>query len=293
MAARMYFLPLPELGVIIYPLPDLPQHARWADPVDDQGRPCLLIAPRRHPEPVMVEAGHETASLTFSRRAPGPILSYQLSDPDLASVRFPLELTIDGHAELDEDDGYRYTAVRGEGELEHHVVDVSAYRPWPIASAALAEPRPEPPAGATWTAASTWARLFGIPAHDHVLPGYLSGFHAAVRTALAAHPNRATGWLSRDLRVETGMAKRVEFVFAHEDGLTYPVKQGRRKLQRAATETIHVDLQVGPDTVPGHDLAHAISEWDRRLAEVLEQLPEPSVVCSACRGLGFRRSGKA
>lgn len=281
-------------GVTIYPIAGLERH--WTDPIDDQGRPCPMDRKSYGDEPALVQVEGLTETLTFHREIPGPILDYELGDLDLVSVRYPAQLSVEQWKELDsagDENAYRYRARRGVGTVEQHVVSVADLRPWPIAPDEIPDRPDLPESAGSWTPGRAWALLFGIPTHDHIVPGYLSGFHKAARAAIDAHPNRARSWLGSEIRIERDIAGNVEFAFTHEDGLEQSVGKGRRKTKRPAFKSVRVNVRIGPDLVGGATLADAIVAWHARLAEVLEQLPDPAVICSHCRGAGFIRKGNA
>lgn len=281
-----YHLTLPD-GSTIYHVPHL-DHG-WGRPTDDHGRDCDWRQGTGWKDTGVVHTPEATTSVTFYRDVAGPVLDYTLADPDLASVRWPLTIDPDTYAGLDEDDQVRYRARRADATAESQVIDLTASRPWPIDPDDIT-PRPTPPDGARWHPASAWALVFGIPTHDHLVPGYLTGFHTAARTLLDAQPHRASSWLASGIRIENGKAKDIEFRFLHADGLTHTVKQGRRRMKRPTHESIRVTFDIGPDAVGGATMADAIIAWESRLADLLAQVPEPSLVCATCRGLGFVRT---
>lgn len=278
-----------------YPLPD---DAPRGEATDDQGRPCEVVEfaggyPRRR----VLVCPERTTSATFTVKVPGTVVLYALRDPDEASVKYPAAITPEQYEAFDDEHEdsprYRYAPQRDEPTTTTETIDLSKYAPWPDDR----EPteRPELPEGARWEPAEMWAETLGIPSHDHLIPGRLVGFHAAAAAAIDALPGLVRGGLlSRPTRIERdakggGYAKGCEFRFFHEDGLTREVKQGRRKMQQPAWQTVRVDLYVGPDSVPGGSLPDAISNWQERMAQVLAQAPEPGVVCANCRGVGFVR----
>ena len=288
----MHYLTLPD-GSVAYGLPgDVVQRHWWtsATITDDHGRRAEVLAvPRNTSTPAVVACAGPATSLTFTTTTPGPVIAYRLTDPRRESAALPLALIPEDLAELPEDDRFHYSADRAEPTTTTEVVRLDSHRPWPIAPDAIT-PRPELPAGATWSPATVWAAVFGLPSHDHLVPGHLTGFHAAALALITSHPHYLpAGFLGSAPRIEAGVAKRCEFTFHHADGLTRPVKQGRRLQQRPARETIHVDVRVGLDLVGGATLDDAIVNWTARLADVAAQLPMPGLVCAACRGLGFVR----
>lgn len=275
-------------GQHAYGLPEIDR--TWKDPTDDGGAPCTYVPSAMGGKRAAVITDGPATGVTFHRTTPGPVTGYRLDDPALESKRYPLEITVAQRDEMDGDDNrYNYMAVRGPGTPETLHIDLTGHQPWPT-DATDATPRPEVPSGRHWVPATAWAAAFGIPTHDHLIPGHLTGFHAAAAEAIAAHPNKSTSWLGSKVRIERDAAKDVEFVFRREDGLTREVKDGRRKTQRPVLESLRVTIHVGPDEVGGATLADALIAWDARMAEVLAQTPSPSVVCASCRGLGFKRT---
>lgn len=246
---------------------------------------------------VVTIAGPPVDEILFEQPRQGPVLDYELTDLDLVSVRYPAQLTVDQWNALDADEDenrYKYRARRAEAAPVLHRIDVTGYQPWPLELDEVTE-RPRAPIGATWSPASAWAQLFGLPSHDHLVPGFLTGFHQAAAAMLQNHPNIDRGWLSEP-RVEKrarGAVVKASYVFAHEDGLSHQVKAGRRKTARPARETVRVEIELGIDAVGGPTMLDAITAWKERMAAVAAQVPEPGVVCSRCRGAGFLRPKQA
>lgn len=286
MPPRLFALALPG-PVTVYGLPaDLED--RWASPVDDQGRPAVLTR-TGHRKPATVTVEGTAAAVTFTRPALGPVLDYRLADPSEASPRWPLAYSTDEWANLSDDDQDHYRARRADVPPETLTVDLTAHVPWPLTPDDAEATPPTLPEGARWQPATAWADLFGMPSHDHLVPGYLSGFHKAAELAIAEHPNHLPDRWPSSFRVERGVAKRVAFTFTHEDNLPAESKPRRRRLGATPLlrQTVHVDLQIGDDHVAGTSLADALAKWHRRLADVYRQTPDAGHVCARCRGVGF------
>ncbi len=264
----------------------------WADPVDNEGRPCRVVdgGYRSTNKPLFVVADDVVDSITFSRITPGPITGYELTDPTTESVRWPLRLSVEAWGALDDDSQDLYRVTRDPGEVVTLTVEVAGHQPWPIDAA---RDRIALPEGARWVPSTQWMDAFGFVAHDHLIPGALVGFHGAVAAHLRSHPNYSDGGglVRSDIRFDrNGTANPwadVSFRFTHEDGLTERVKGDRRRLNRAAFQTVRVRITPGQDAVYGEDMEDAIERWNSRLAAVMGQVPRPSVVCSHCRGVGF------
>lgn len=256
------------------------EHA-WSDPITDSGASCAISGTGKQRT---VIAPHRTDTITFRRSTPGPILDYALDDPAEASERWPLTLDAGAYDALGDEGRYHYHPRRGDSRDEAVVVDVSGTVPWPTDGAAA---RPVLPEGARWTPAAAWIAHFGFPTHDHLIPGHLSGIHAAAQRLIESQPNYVPILAGSSPRIERDVVKRVSFRFMYEDGRTTTEKVGRRTYQRPTWQTVHVDITVGPDMVGGDTMDEAIVAWQARLDDIAAQFPRPALVCAACSGVGF------
>lgn len=279
----MFFLTIG--GLYVYSLGNLDRS--FKDVVDQDNLPVDLHD-HGYGKPMTVTSDHPLTSVTALRLRRGEITGYTLCDPAEESAKWPLNLTREQWDAIDDEDGH-YRAIFADAEPEAIVIDLSSHQPWPLDGDAE---RPTLPDGASWLPATTWTDLFGMPSHDHLIPGSLTGFHGAAITLVREHPSFLPPSFPSEPRIEKGIWGHAEFTFFHSDGLSTTVKQGRRKMKRPLRETIRVDLTIGADQVPGSSLADAIDRWNERLAAVAAQLLEPSLVCATCRGLGFVRPTK-
>lgn len=256
---------------------------------DQNGRDVEWLDRRGYlskPATMCILAPREVSSFTLSRPRTGPIDHWVLDEPDMESVRFPATLDLEAgqalRSSLDECESFPYRPVYAEGTSESVTIDVTDSTPWPTEGG----PRPDLPEGAQWLPAYAWASVFGIPTHDHVIPGRLTGFHAAALALLAAHPNAISRFSGR-IRMSDKTKAKVAFQFRYADGRTSTVGKGRRAKKQPAFQTIDVDVEVGPDEIHASNLDEALLVWGRRLDAVRDQIPEPSEVCSTCSGSGL------
>lgn len=222
----------------------------------------------------------EAATVTITRPGFPVVTGYRLTDPDTASIRFPMTLTAAEYSSLrdGDDEGdpvtglYDRVTVPGEPRVEQFG------GPWLRLDG-------EPPTadGRTWTAKLPFDLAYRSE-YLHLFPGYMSGFRDAMCAAVKAMP-------------------RVQFCFDKDSGLDVTVTvpfspprtraagRGRRKVSVPEMATRHLHFTV-PYRIDGPDRAAAAAEWDRLAAELAAEVEAATVTaCGHCDGHGYVISG--
>lgn len=223
----------------------------------------------------------EATSVTITRPGYPVLTGYRLADPDTASVRFPLTLTVAEYESLrdDEDDApvtglYDRVTVPGEPRVEEFA------GPW-----VRLDGEPVPQDGRTWA-----ARLpFELSQHReylHLFAGHMGGFRAAMTEAVKAMPR---------VRYchDTGGGLDVTVEVAYSPPRTRQAALGHRRRKVAVPDlaTRHLHFTV-PEQVPGENRAQAAAEWDRLAAELRAEVESATVAaCAHCDGRGYVISG--
>lgn len=232
----------------------------------------------------------EDAVLAVVRQKSGTVTCYRLDDPDLASARYPLEVSeeeYDRRRNLDDDERMfeLYTAVREPGEA----VSEEIAGPW-----LRLDGEPPPQDGRAWTA-SLPAELWQRPEYLHLFPGYMTGFRDRMEQVIRSLPgvrfclknDRGTGL---DVTIEVPFDKpQAEYRPAlNRDGSKSRSRRGRT-VPVTATRRLALDV---PYRIDAASRAAAVAEWERREASIRAAVADASVAaCSACMGHGYVISG--
>lgn len=238
-------------------------------------------------------AAREAAVITVTRPAHPVTIGHRLADPDTASVRYPLTLTVaeyEQRREIEDDERIfaLYDRVTEPGDPS--VEEISG--PWLRLDGA-----PPPADGRTWHAALP-AELTEHPEYLHLFPGYLGGFRARVTKTVERMPRVRYSFDGASHGRGAVIEVTVEVPFdkpltRYEPARNQDGSRSRSRKGRTVTETATRSLVFpAPDRVAAVNRAAAAAKWDEWEAEIVQAVTEASVAaCSHCRGTGHVIAG--
>ncbi|MFE9099796.1 hypothetical protein [Actinomadura geliboluensis] len=230
---------------------------------------------------------HEAAVITIRRPVPPKTIGYRLDDPAAASVKYPLDLSVEEwqHRAADDEDRLwdLYHTVSEPQPDEIVTVD----GPWlPL------DGTPPPPDDDRHWVANLPHALRTRDEYRHLFPGYMPGFRDHIKRLAERHRYRQHVFTSHQGRQGLTVILQVPF---DQPVTEYRPARNRdgsvSKSRNGSTVTVYARRELlldPPDRVPGENRADAAARWDELTAVYQDLLDSASVAaCSHCRGHGY------
>jgi hypothetical protein len=230
-------------------------------------------------------------------------IGYRLRDPDAASPRFPVELSVEQFKSRTHDDVGDLRDDSAEWALYEEVSRPGSEWREPLDLSALIDldGTPPPPHAGTWIAELPYA-LSQYPCYRHLFPGELHGYGEALKVHLKGLPYVKHAFLGVPAHGHYRQRDVLEIVVEvpYEPAMVETQPATNRNGTPSRTKRVRVERKfrdrvtvLAPESIPGATLAEAVGTWDRKWAEAVAAVEALTALkrCPHCLGTGVAGSG--